>query len=69
LELSNRETRLVARNPSTEAILGTASSDTGVFNSGTIGPGRSFTFMFPSTGTFPYHCNFHPGMVGSVVVQ
>jgi plastocyanin len=47
----------------------TASSNTGVFNSGTIGPGQSFSFTFQAAGTYPYHCSFHAGMVGSVVVQ
>lgn len=47
----------------------TATSNTGAFNSGTIAPGRSFSFTFQTAGTYPYHCNFHSGMVGSVVVQ
>jgi plastocyanin len=47
----------------------TASSNTGVFNSGTIGPGQSFSFTFTAAGTYQYHCTFHQGMVGSVVVQ
>jgi plastocyanin len=47
----------------------TVTSNTGVFNSGTLGPGQSFSFMFQSAGTFQYHCSFHAGMVGSVVVQ
>lgn len=47
----------------------TATSNTGVFNSGAIGPGQSFSFTFQTAGTYQYHCSFHPGMVGSVVVQ
>jgi len=47
----------------------TATSNTGVFDSSTIAPGRSFSFTFQTAGTYQYHCNFHPGMVGSVVVQ
>ena len=53
----------------TDSTAHTASSDTGVFNSGTIPPGGSANFTFSTAGTYPYHCNFHPGMVGSVVVQ
>jgi plastocyanin len=47
----------------------TVTSNTGVFNSGTLGPGQSFSFTFQNAGTFQYHCSFHAGMVGSVVVQ
>jgi plastocyanin len=47
----------------------TATSNTGVFNSGPIGPGQSFSFTFRTAGTYLYRCSFHPGMIGSVVVQ
>jgi len=53
----------------TDSTAHTATSNTGAFNSGTIAPGRSFSFTFQTAGTYPYHCNFHSGMVGSVVVQ
>jgi plastocyanin len=52
-----------------DAIAHTVTSDGGVFNSNTLGPGASFSYMFSTAGTFPYHCTIHPGMVGSVVVQ
>jgi plastocyanin len=52
-----------------DSIGHTSTSDTGMFNSGTIAPGQSFSFTFQAAGTYPYHCTFHPGMVGSVVVQ
>ena len=47
----------------------TATGDGGSFNSGAIPAGGSFQFTFQNRGTFAYHCTFHPGMVGSVVVQ
>jgi LPXTG-motif cell wall-anchored protein len=49
----------------------TSTSDTGVWDSGTVNPGASFTHTFNSAGTFPYHCSFHVslGMVGTVIVQ
>jgi plastocyanin len=53
----------------TDAIAHTSTSDTGVWNSGTIAAGASFTATFTTAGTFTYHCNFHPGMVGTVMVQ
>jgi glucose/arabinose dehydrogenase/plastocyanin/phosphatidylethanolamine-binding protein (PEBP) family uncharacterized protein len=53
----------------TDSVPHTATSDTGVWDSGTIGAGATYTRQFTSPGTFPYHCSFHPGMVGTVVVQ
>jgi plastocyanin len=31
-------------------------------------PGQSFSYTFTSQGTFQYHCQEHPGMVGVVIV-
>jgi plastocyanin len=31
-------------------------------------PGQSFSYTFTSQGTFQYHCQEHPGMVGVVTV-
>lgn len=39
------------------------------FGSGTISPGKSFSFKFTKAGTFAYHCMFHPYMVASVIVK
>ncbi len=49
----------------------TATSDTGVWDSGILGSGQSFSFMFAQMGTFPYHCAIHgvASMSGTVVVQ
>jgi plastocyanin len=47
----------------------TSTSDGGVWNSGTIAPGNSFSMSFPNAGSFPYHCLIHPNMVGTVTVQ
>jgi plastocyanin len=44
-------------------------SDTpGVFDSGLIGPGKAYSFTFPASGTYTYHCTIHPNMVGSVTL-
>lgn len=54
----------------TDAAPHTVTSDTGVFDSGTLTSGGGpFSFTFNSAGTFPYHCAIHPFMTGSVVVQ
>jgi plastocyanin len=31
--------------------------------------GQSFSLTFSTAGSFPYHCNIHPGMKGTVVVN
>ena len=46
----------------------TVTSDTGVFDSGTLNQGNTFEFMFNDTGTFKYHCTLHPTMHGEVIV-
>ena len=45
----------------------TSTSNSGVWDSGIIQVGHSFSFTFSSAGTFPYHCNVHP-MTGTIVV-
>ena len=44
-------------------------SDTGVFNSGDLSSGQSFSFTFDKAGNYPYHCAVHPSMAGTIVVQ
>ncbi|MDE1970261.1 MAG: cupredoxin family copper-binding protein [Patescibacteria group bacterium] len=48
----------------------TVTSDDGnLFNSGTLAPGRSFSFTFTTVGTMTYHCGVHPSMKGQIVVE
>lgn len=47
----------------------TVTSDNGQFNSGHISAGATFSKQFTATGTFPYHCDLHSGMTGTVTVQ
>lgn len=37
----------------------TVTSDTNVFNSGTMSEGDTFSFTFTEEGVFPYFCRFH----------
>ena len=37
-------------------------------NSGTLYEGDRYSFVFTQTGSFPYHCSFHPHMTGMVTV-
>lgn len=46
----------------------TVTSDTNVFNSGTIAVGHKWNYTFNAVGTFPYHCAIHPMMHGVVIV-
>ncbi len=43
----------------------TATSDTNLFNSGTLKEGDRFSYTFDEAGTFPYFCMFHGGTGGS----
>jgi plastocyanin len=47
----------------------TATSDDGVWDSGTLTFGQTFTFVFDSAGTFGYHCDFHLIMMGTITVN
>lgn len=47
----------------------TVTADDGSFDSGNLAPGQSFTFTFDQSGSFTYHCSYHPNMVASIVVQ
>lgn len=33
-----------------------------------LNPGDNFTYTFTSPGTYPYHCNIHAWMTGTVIV-
>ncbi len=48
----------------------TTTSDTGLWDSGNLSPGQSYTRQFNDTGTFPYHCSIHvgQGMKGTIIV-
>lgn len=47
----------------------TSTSDSGVWNSGTIPSGSSFTRQFSTPGSFPYHCAIHTTMQATVIVS
>lgn len=46
----------------------TTTSDTGLWDSGSLPLNGMFSFMFNSAGTYPYYCTAHPYMTGSVTV-
>jgi plastocyanin len=47
----------------------TSAADGQQWGSGNIPPGGRFNFAFTSPGRFTYHCQIHPNMVGTIVVQ
>ena len=46
----------------------TVTADDGAFDSGTLQPGSTFSLTFDTPGTFTYHCEIHPNMMGTIVV-
>jgi glucose/arabinose dehydrogenase len=53
-----------------DSVAHTVTSDTNVFDSGTLNPGQTFEWTFDQIETFKYHCSIHSSMKGEVnVVQ
>jgi plastocyanin len=47
----------------------TVTAEDGMFDSGEIAPGESFSYVFEEAGIFDYYCTIHPEMNGSVIVE
>lgn len=43
-------------------------SDDGLFESGSVPPKQSYSFIFPGPGTYRYHCLNHPTMTGVITI-
>ena len=52
-----------------DTITHTSSADGNQWSSGDIPPGDRFNFTFTSAGRFTYHCQIHPNMTGTIIVQ
>jgi len=46
----------------------TVTEDNGLFDSGPIPPGGSFSYTFTKEGTYQYACTYHPWMTGTITV-
>jgi plastocyanin len=48
---------------------GTRGNPSGLFDSGDVAPGQTFSFTFNEPGTYDYYCKIHGGMDGVIIVQ
>ena len=54
----------------TESSFGhTITSDTKLWDSGLLAPGKSYSHNFDTPGNYPYHCAVHTFMTGAVTVK
>ena len=51
-----------------DAIGHTVTSDSGLFDSGTVATNGTYQYTFSTAGTYAYHCKIHPSMTASVTV-
>lgn len=56
-------------NCETNATSHTSTSNGGLWASGLIAPSTTFDHTFGTAGSFAFHCDPHPFMTGTVVVQ
>ncbi len=52
-----------------DAVTHTVTSNATLFDSGNLSSGAAFSYQFLTGGTVHYHCNIHPGMTGTIIVQ
>ena len=60
----NATVKWVNKNGTTHNVV-----STGLFSSGDIPAGGTFSYHFMTAGTFDYTCTLHSGMNGKVIVQ
>lgn len=48
---------------------GTRNNESGIFDSGNMSGGQTFSYTFNDKGTFDYFCRPHPGMDGTIIVE
>ncbi len=50
-------------------VAGNVGEPDGIFDSGNMAKGDTFSYTFDTAGEFPYHCTPHPWMTGTVVAS
>jgi plastocyanin len=51
-----------------EAVTHTVTSDATLFDSGDLTKGQTYKYTFSTAGTYAYHCKYHSGMTGTIIV-
>jgi len=51
-----------------DSALHTATAE-GIFDSGTLSKGESWSYSFEDSGTYDYICTYHPYMEGTIIVE
>jgi plastocyanin len=62
------QTGTTVRWTNQDAAPHTVTSNTGLFDSGTLQNGETFEFTFDQPGRYAYFCAIHPFMTGRVIV-
>jgi plastocyanin len=52
-----------------DAVAHTVTSNSGLFESGSMNTNAVWSHLFTTPGSFPYHCAVHPTMTGTVIVN
>jgi plastocyanin len=52
-----------------DGVAHTVTSTSGLFDSGSLSNGVTYSHTFATAGTFSYKCTFHAYMTGTVIVQ
>jgi len=52
-----------------DGVTHTVTSDTGLWDSGSVTSNGTYSRQFTTAGTYPYHCIIHSMMTGTVIVH
>jgi len=61
--------RVVWVNCEADGTPHTATADDASFDSGVLSPPDAFIRAFPDAGSIPYHCDLHPFMKATIIVE